>query len=447
MIMRRNKFLAVACVLASLTTSCEKADFTAETSPDEEMSELTVYTRLTEGEEMQYPILVSAFDSNGRCCAQYSISDGEPAFTFTLPPDSYNIVALGGISASTCKVPQRPKYDSYLTLKEEADRPLQIGRADISVGGSTTAYLQMQYVVANVNVSLSEIPSNVTAVSMTLSKPYSQWSFSGKGNAPATFTYNLKQGEQPGQWRSGNTYVLPTEGAATLTINLTSSQGSTSYSYTCPEPLRSGVPYVLNGSYAIGDLSVEGEFAVEGWAEAVNWNFNFGPGASTEEVTPPQSGDQPIVGQLWQNHIVAYVEDLNDTEWSVYLLSREEAEEMPSAWSENDDPTKALAYAAAYTEDNLSGWTIPSKEEAQMLQQSLGGENLIRLNTVLTQEGLPLFLDYEPGSNPEKEPEKARYLCDNAEKSFSMAEKNSPTKGGPKKKYRLRLIKEIIVEK
>lgn len=432
----------MSCAIVGMLASCEKADL-SEISSSDKKSNLVVYTRSADGEGLQYPLMVYAFDSNGKCRAQQTLQDEGSTCSIQLSSGSYTIAAIGGTSA--CELPSTPKLNSFLTLREKADVPMQMGRADISISGnSAKAYLQMQYLVSNVNVQLSGLPRDVTAVLMSVSKPYSQWSFAGVGNVPTTYTYTLQEGALPGEWMSGNTYFFPTEGAATLTLKITSASETVSYSYTCPEPLRAGVPYVLNGIYANGELAVvDGVFSVEGWAETVNWNFNFGPGAPTEEVTPPQSGDQPVVGQLWQNHIVAYVEDLNDTEWSVYLLSREEAEEMPSALSIDDDPTKALTYAAAYTEDNLSSWTIPGKEEAQMLQQSLGGENLIRLNTVLTQEGLPLFLDYEPGSATEK----ARYLCDNAEKSFSMAGTTAPSKAGEKKKYRLRLIKEIIVEK
>ncbi len=438
----RKKLLVMPYIVVGMLTSCEKIDFSTETSSSDKKNELMVYTRSGDGEELKYPLEVFAFDAKGQWRDRKTLIEEGSAFSMQLSSGSYSIVALGGTSA--CEIPDEPKLNSFLTLIKGTDTPLQMGRADISMGESSAkAYLQMQYLVSNVNVQLSGLPRDVSAVSMSLSKPYSKWSFDGVGNAPLTYTYDLQEGSLPGEWYSGNTYLFPTEGTATLTLNITSPTGSTSYAYTCPEPLCAGVPYVLNGSYSMDELVVEGEFAVEGWAETVNWDFNFGPGASNEEVTPPQSDDQPVVGQLWQNHIVAYVEDLNETEWSVYLLSRDEAEDMPSAYSTDDDPTKALTYAAAYVEEDLTDWSIPTKEEAQMLQQSLGGNNLIALNTVLTQEGLPLFLDYEPGSATEK----ARYLCDNADKSFSMAGTTAPSKAGEKKKYRLRLVKEITVNK
>jgi hypothetical protein len=329
-----------------------------------------------------------------------------------------------------------------LTLKENATVPLQMGQADVTMGqNSTKAYLQMRYLVSQVRVSLSGLPSDVTSVSMVLSKPYSQWAFSGTGSTPTSYTKTLKPGSLPGIWETGDVYVLPTEGPATLTLNLATPTGNVSYAYTCPEALRSGVPYLLNGSYSTGDMVVEGEFSVEGWAETVNWDFGFGPSVSVPDVNEPSGA--PIVGTLWGNHIVAYVSELNETQWSVYLLSREEKVEVPSALSTDDNPDAALDYAGSYTEGELSGWNVPTTAEAQMLQQSLGGDALLDLNEMLTQEGLPPFLDYEPNSSTEK----ARYLCDDGKKSFSMAGTTAPSKAGEKKKYRLRLVKEIIVDK
>jgi hypothetical protein len=328
-----------------------------------------------------------------------------------------------------------------LTLKENATVPLQMGQADVTMGqNSTKAYLQMRYLVSQVKVSLSGLPDDVTSVSMVLSKPYSQWAFSGTGSTPTSYTKTLKPGSLPGIWETGDVYVLPTEGPATLTLNLATPTGNVSYAYTCPEALRSGVPYLLNGSYSTGDMVVEGEFSVEGWAETVNWDFGFGPSVSVPDVNEPSGA--PIVGTLWGNHIVAYVSELNETQWSVYLLSREEKVEVPSALSgENSD--MALQYAQQYVEDDISGWAIPTTAEVRMLQQSFGGIALTELNTVLTQEGLSPFLDYEPNSSTEK----ARYLCDEGMKSFSMASNSIIANVSGTKKYRLRLVKEIIVDK
>ena len=433
----------MAGLLVALLPSCEKADF-SESEVETGKQKLEIHTRAAGDDVLHYPLVVFAFDAKGQCRGQQTLAQEGETLSLQLSAGSYRIVALGGVSA--CDLPSSPKLSSLITLKERTETPLQMGQADITMqGNSTKAYLQMRYLVSRVQVDLSGVPSDVTSVSMVLSRPYSQWSFTGNGANAVSYTRTLKEGGLPGMWDSGTMYVFPTEGAATLTLNLTSATGTTSYAYTCPEPLRSGVPYLLSGSYATGEMVVEGEFAVEGWAEAVNWDFYFGPGSSNEDTGGGNvaEGDAPQIGTLWQNHIVASVTELNETQWSVYLLSREEKEEVPSALSVDDNPNAAMEYAASYVEDGISGWSVPTTAEAQMLQQCLGGETLIDLNETLTQEGLSPFLDYEPGSSTEK----ARYLCDGAKKSFSMAGNTAPSKAGEKKKYRLRLVKEVVVDK
>ena len=434
----KQGILMAMCFLMMLVTSCEKVDF-SEVEVQEKNRNLEIYTRASDADALQYPLVVFVFDAKGQCRGQQTLLEEGSTFSFQLPSGSYRIVALGGISS--CDLPSTPKFTSCLTLKENATVPLQMGQADVTMGqNSTKAYLQMRYLVSQVRVSLSGLPSDVTSVSMVLSKPYSQWAFSGTGSTPTSYTKTLKPGSLPGIWETGDVYVLPTEGPATLTLNLATPTGNVSYAYTCPEALRSGVPYFLNGSYSTGDMVVEGEFSVEGWAETVNWDFGFGPSVSVPDVNEPSGA--PIVGTLWGNHIVAYVSELNETQWSVYLLSREEKVEVPSALSgENSD--MALQYAQQYVEDDISGWAIPTTAEVRMLQQSFGGIALTELNAVLTQEGLSPFLDYEPNSSTEK----ARYLCDEGMKSFSMASNSIIANVSGTKKYRLRLVKEIIVDK
>ena len=434
----KQSILMAMCFLMMLVTSCEKVDF-SEVEVQEKNRNLEIYTRASDADALQYPLVVFVFDAKGQCRGQQTLLEKGSTFSFQLPSGSYRIVALGGISS--CDLPSTPKLTSCLTLKENATVPLQMGQADVTMGqNSTKAYLQMRYLVSQVKVSLLGLPDDVTSVSMVLSKPYSQWAFSGTGSTPTSYTKTLKPGSLPGIWETGDVYVLPTEGPATLTLNLATPTGNVSYAYTCPEALRSGVPYLLNGSYSTGDMVVEGEFSVEGWAETVNWDFGFGPSVSVPDVNEPS--DAPIVGTLWGNHIVAYVSELNAMQWSVYLLSREEKVEVPSALSgENSD--MALQYAQQYVEDDISGWAIPTTAEVRMLQQSFGGIALTELNAVLTQEGLSPFLDYEPNSSTEK----ARYLCDEGMKSFSMASNSIIANVSGTKKYRLRLVKEIIVDK
>lgn len=426
-------------MMMCLATSCEKPDF----STAGKQKELIVYTRSGEGEQLIYPLELFAFAADGRCLSRqvFQEKDGN-SFSMKLPSGTYHITALGGTTA--CEIPDKVAANSTFSLKTPCKSPVQMGRADITLGDKNAkAYLQMQYLVSSINVRLERVPSEATAATISLANTCQKWSFAGTGSNASVQTFALYQDELGDNWESDSIYILPTSEATTLTINITTADGNNSYAYTCPEPLKSGVPYQIRGTFTGGEMVLEGEFAAQGWGDTVEWQFFFGAGASPNQPQPPTQQGQPVVGQLWQGHIVAHVEDLNDTEWSVLLLSRHEEEGMPSALSTNGDPDKALDFAASYTEDDLTGWGIPTKEEAQLLQKTLGGDQLIALNTILTQAKLPLFYDYEPG----KPTEKARYLCDAGTKSFTMASTDTPTKTGTSRTYRLRLVKTLLVKK
>lgn len=176
----------IAGLLMCLFASCEKVDFSVVEDQDKK-GDLIVYTRASEDDKLQYPLVVYAFDAKGQCRGQQTLSDEGATFSFQLSSGSYRIVALGGIAS--CDLPSSPRLSSVLTLKENASVPLQMGQADVVMGqGGTKAYLQMRYLVSQVQVSLSGLPNDVTSVSMVLSKPYSQWAFSGSGNAPVSYT-------------------------------------------------------------------------------------------------------------------------------------------------------------------------------------------------------------------------------------------------------------------
>lgn len=434
----RTRIITLLCAVLCLATSCQKP-YTAPGKP----KDLVVYTRSGEGEPLIYPLELFAFAEDGRCLSRqvFQEEDGN-SFSMKLPPGAYHIAALGGVTAFD--IPNKVGATSTFTLKSPCKSPVQMGRADITLGNkSAKVYLQMQYLVSSINVTLDGLPADASEVTMSLAKTYDKWSFAGVGDNATVQTFALRPAELGDAWESGDVYILPTADATTLTINVGGADGASSYSYTCPSALQSGVPYQIRGTYTGGEMRLEGEIAAQGWGETVEWEFFFGANTSQTDPQPSVPSGQPVVGKLWQGHIVAHVEDLNESEWSVLLLSRYEEEEMPSGLSEDDDPNKATAFAIKYAEDGLTGWGIPTVEEAKLIQKTLGGDQLVALNTILTQAKLATFLDYEPA----KPTEKARYLCDAGNKTFSMADTGSPLKAGTKKKYRLRLVKSLLVQK
>lgn len=122
----------------------------------------------------------------------------------------------------------------------------------------------------------------------------------------------------------------------------------------------------------------------------------------------------------------------NDT----FYISVEEFRNVTSAYSTT--PDAAAEYAATYTEGDLSGWHIPTAEEAEMLHEALactspyyqekGTEVLPLLNRALAErDWRGLYREW--------------YLCDEGRQVFDFDISNSLKKAAKTTKYRLRLTR------
>lgn len=112
---------------------------------------------------------------------------------------------------------------------------------------------------------------------------------------------------------------------------------------------------------------------------------------------------------------------------------------------------KVVQMATKYREGNLTGWRIPTKDEAKQLRETLYGykegsanylsKELETLNEQITSfGGKPLRAWQIKTSSPAY-----RYLCNNAEHSFSLLKSTNITVIGTKTEYNLRLVKDTII--
>ena len=137
---------------------------------------------------------------------------------------------------------------------------------------------------------------------------------------------------------------------------------------------------------------------------------------------------------MWNNHLVYKTEtDYDEDEIAmVYLLARDEYDNVSSAKNE-DYPDEAEKLTELYAEEDVTGWEIPTTEEAKFLHEIYTAEtqNFSIINELLNR--------YTPLSTTE------RYLCSNAEKTFSFTNTSAPSTAGVKKKYLLRPVKRIVM--
>lgn len=436
--MKKYLYLLV-CLLVSCAPQLLEED-----PADNTTCPMRVYTRSEIN--INYPLTLYAFDSEtGKFAASATQhSEDENVVTLDLPKGKYLVVALAG--TDRCEVPTSPSMTDVISLPatKVLSSPLQMGSAAVYVAENTTVNITLYNQVAAVELTLTDIPAEATSVSTSFSLLRDGLSFGGAYSGNATATVSLtKEGDT---WRAPLFYTLPGSGSKlTLSITTTTPSGVQTYGYTHNESLEANTPYSLVGSYSKG-FSVNGSVTLAGWNAPKVINFHFGEGQSNPEV--PGAKDQydytisdiPEAGTLWNGHVIAAVPEITDEDVEVLLLSTTEWAGVTSAFhSETSD--MAANIVNTYVEGDIDGWRIPSRDEARLMRNVIGGSNLQETNDMFTIHGIATLStgeDMESGN-------KVRYLCDDANYSF-VWDDTSVSKCGSKRTYHLRAVKRLRVK-
>ena len=137
----------------------------------------------------------------------------------------------------------------------------------------------------------------------------------------------------------------------------------------------------------------------------------------------------PLQYEVWDGHFVMFVDSLSPRVAELTLLSLKDWNKILSANSEQ--PLQATDTAAHYIEYGLSDWSIPSEEQAKRIRDEITPHEM---NQHLAETHADTMHVKDGSSN-------ARYLCNEAAKTFSLAENTKISTAGAKTKYRLRLVK------
>lgn len=453
--MKTNIHLIIFILMTIFFASCEKIDMTdmdaGETNGTSSSTTKTlcIRTRSADASALPYPITLYAFDSNGECKAQTTITEGvnreEPSFS--LPRGQYSITAMH-IPSSYPAQASSMEIASTVSMPSGnyATEPLYLGTAEVNLTSSNqTADITLNLKQAKLCISLTEVPADVTSISVTISTPYTKLSLAGNHSEPKDITIPCSKAGN--KWSTGDVFILPSaESTTNFTFKLTLSDGSqTSYSYKYNGALNAGTPYNFEGKYSGNNvpeqLDIFSNISAETWKSTVSKTFSFGPGTSnSEDDTDVTVTEFPQDGEIWNGHVVALADMIDDNTCNVMLISLDEWTNVYSANSaENYSDAETLANE--YSEKGLSGWKIPSKDEAKRLKDVYGIEsNFTFLNKQLEAcDGIPLSLT-DGSSN-------ARYLCEDATYAFGFKSSSNILTAGATVKYHLRFIKNITAKK
>lgn len=441
--------LLAVCFIA-IMYSCEQVQIPGSILGTKEVRQVFIETRMTGEDTPVYPIRVFAFRaSDGRLAGEQTLADADEPLSIGLPEGAYNLFVIAGVNGYVLSE-KIEKADQKITLENGFTQTgaLMHGCSYVNLQeDDITVSIQMNYQVCELSCTLQDVPEDVQQVELTVSPVYKSLTLNGEfSDGGGSATIPASPTDQTGVWQIPSAYLWGTAGSQTvLSVKMTGKESGTQIvSSTLKRAFEPSVPYLLSGSSREG-VYITGELEFNGWEPIVEIPFHYGE----DEIGGTEVGegeflvdDLPAACSVWNNHVVAYVTEVDDNTADLLLISRLQWAKVSSATG--TDPDQASSLAADYKEDDLDNWRMPSSEEAKQLHESYSDPYLlndlnnamvqVRGNTVLCADGT------EDGVS-------IRYLCNDALSSFPFGTDGSVSAAGDKRTYRLLLVRTVRVVK
>lgn len=382
-----KKYLTFVAVMALALMGCGK-DVVEENSASQTSSVLQIRTRSGGEAAVSYPVNVYVFQ-NEECKAVQVIGDADQSLKLTLPEGDYSVYAIGGADAETYTLPTKEDVTKTtpLTLNEgESLTDLMAASSTVTLvdGGSNALTLGLERKVMLVqSITISQVPAAATAVSLSMAPLYQALTVGTSYAAETgTATIALTKQEDGRTWKSmAEQFLLPPSSQpATIAVNITTSDGTKSYSYSSNEELEAGYKINIEGTYteAVG-VELTGTITGATWKGERTISFNFdesgATGSTTEEPTPSEpssggntvTGNIPTVNTLYQGCFVLSVTNDGDNSAEVVLVSPNEVAVGKSrSQIENLDEYINSKLSEADVEA-FSDWRLPTLAELNQL--------------------------------------------------------------------------------
>lgn len=409
--MKRHFFNLILLIAATIMSiSCEKYGENDAEINKEANSRLTIRTRAaanvegTEEAKVSYPINIYIFNSNNTCTAMTTIADKEAQMSLKLPEGNYTVYAIAGADNEKYELPTKENAtkESIIKLKEgqtHGDLMTAHNTVNLIYGEDNTLTLSLsRKVMLLETVTISQVPSSVTAVSVTVSPLYDNLLLNGTCNGENGLqTVNLTKEGETGTWKNScNTYLLEASGPATIKVALTTNSGTKSYSYSSTDELKANHKINISGTYTSDGISLNGTITGATWEDTKNITFTFDENGSTTEEKPDTGGEEtgdestegnaPKAGTLYKGAYVLKSEK-SGSSTTVTLMSTEYKDKL--SFTEGDQASIKTATDAAITElsvDGITGWRLATLDEMKYIK-----ENLDAINSHLKDNGKPVF--------------------------------------------------------
>ena len=360
------------------------------------IAKLVVRTRTstteTEDSKVSYPVNIYVFDTNEKCVAMNVISAGEKSLSMELLEGDYTVCAIAGAEDGVYSLPSQTDATlstviSLIDGNEHSDIMTAKNSISLVDGGTHTLTLALQRKVFELqSIKITKVPTNIKTVSVTIAPLYKNICMSGDyADATGSYTQVLTKGEDRTYTSSSTVYLLASDGPVTITVSLTNSAETKSYSYTSSEKLEPNYKLRITGTYT-SKVGVTLNGVVEGtaWAGERNIDFSFDESGSSPGVTEPddntggsgEHGDIPSVGTLYKGCYVLKSSTNTDKSVSVTLLSpRNISGIVQKGDSESTVETAVSNELSNIDCEGITGWRLPDLDELLLIISSYSEYN------------------------------------------------------------------------
>ena len=412
--------ITLSIVFSILFVSCSK-EVLSEDDPSvpSGVSQGKLFVRaqsVTSDISLSYPVHIYVFDKSDKCVSLSTIDNSGESFQASLSAGLYTVCAISGASSTAYDLPGESDATPLSVIKlktgsHHGDILTCSNTVTISSGEENTLTLSLKRKVMQItDVTIHNVPASVTSVSVELAPLYDDICINGTfSSSDGVCTIPLSQSEESGTWISSEpTYQFCASGSATISVKLSFPDGVRSYSYTSSTELEANYRISIDGTYTSDyGIVLNGTLEGEDWIGTRQIVFEFnddGSSSGTEEPSTPV--DKPAVGTLYNGAYVLSSSDNSDGSVTYTLISPNSSTGLDVSQTTDASTLKSILDAAvaelASTQDQPTGWRLPTTEELTSVKNSLGTVTyaMNQLGGVeLFDTKLCYFVDTEEGIN------------------------------------------------
>ena len=380
--MKKNIQLVVSIVMTvvsmTLLTSCEK-EF-SEVTPVNPESSLTVTTRSESGtEEVAYPVAVYLFDANKACIDFRRIESADASVVYDLVEGVYDVYAFGGVAEGKYTLPsvKEATLESVIALQDGQEHG-DLMRANSSVtttkGEANTINLSMNRCVSKIeSIVIKQVPDDVTAVSVTLSKTYKSMAFDGTMKDVNIEVITLeKSGTESGTWelKTPRHVLFDVAASASVKISMTTNGNAKGYTYQLTDKWKSNYLYHIDATYTEKqNFHVTGTITGATWQGTEDIVFNFDETNTQDGGSGPTINETaPEVGTLYKGcYVLSRTEESNAIK--VLLLHPNQYSDVCNGTMSQEEARNSInsKLSEIASENEITGWHLPNEAEMDVI--------------------------------------------------------------------------------